>query len=232
VPISLTGNDQVRQHQSVPVLLFDLDDTLVDRQRVFDVWAAQFVSTHGGDDEGRTWLRRLDDEGRTPREAFWGAIRERFELAQSVQELVASWGLELPALYACSLETIDALRGAHAAGWATGIVTNGDSQVQERKIRAAGIEGLVDVVCISGREGMEKPDPRLFRLAAQRTGHTCADGWMVGDNAVLDIAGGAAAGLQTAWLSRGRGWSRTDGAPTITVKSVQEAVSRIVGHTG
>jgi FMN phosphatase YigB (HAD superfamily) len=213
----------------VPILLFDLDDTLVDRHRVFEVWASDFSSLHGMDPDESAWLHALDDEGRTPRAVFWGSIRDRLELPDSVEVLVARWGVEFPALYECTPETLDAVGVARAGGWATGIVTNGDAQVQARKIASANLDGLVDTVCISGAEGMEKPDPNLFRLAAQRLGQSCADGWMVGDNAALDVAGGMAAGLQTAWLRRGRPWPPSDVAPTMTVDSVQEAVTRIIG---
>jgi FMN phosphatase YigB (HAD superfamily) len=213
----------------VPMILFDLDDTLVDRQQAFDGWASGFMSEHGLKPSAVSWLRALDDEGRTPRDAFWRSVRDRLGLPESVQALVARWGVEFPALYACEPETLAALHAARAAGCATGIVTNGDSQVQARKIESARIGGLVDTVCISDAEGMEKPDPGLFALAARRLGQSAADGWMVGDNPVLDIAGGMGAGLQTAWLRRGRTWPSSDKAPTMTVDSVLEAVSRIIG---
>ncbi|MFI6811893.1 HAD family hydrolase [Nonomuraea sp. NPDC050328] len=51
----------------------------------------------------------------------------------------------------------------------------------------------------SGLEGVRKPDPRLFELAAQR----CGGGWMVGDDLTADIQGAAAAGLRTIWVDHG-----------------------------
>lgn len=215
----------------MPIILFDLDDTLVDRQRAFDGWASGFALTYGLEPAEVSWLRILDDEGRTPREAFWQSIRDRLDLAPPVEALVARWGIEFPALYRCEPETLAALRLSRSAGWAIGVVTNGDARVQARKIESAGIGEFVDAVCISGAEGSEKPDPRLFELAAQRLGESAVGGWMVGDNSDLDIAGGARAGMHTAWLSRGRTWSSSKEPPTLTVATVAEAVAAIIGAT-
>ncbi|WP_275411746.1 HAD family hydrolase [Winogradskya humida] len=55
--------------------------------------------------------------------------------------------------------------------------------------------------------GVRKPDRRIFELGAEAAGRSLADGgWMIGDHPEYDIAGGAAAGLRTVWLRRGRPW--------------------------
>jgi FMN phosphatase YigB (HAD superfamily) len=56
-------------------------------------------------------------------------------------------------------------------------------------------------------------------------------GWAIGDNLVLDIAGGHAAGLRTIWLQpqrRSESWSFTGPAPDFTVNSVAEAVEALL----
>jgi FMN phosphatase YigB (HAD superfamily) len=57
---------------------------------------------------------------------------------------------------------------------------------------------------------------------------------MVGDNLVLDVAGGQAAGLRTIWLKpkrRPESWSFVGPAPEFTVDSVAEAVEVLLGRT-
>jgi FMN phosphatase YigB (HAD superfamily) len=97
------------------------------------------------------------------------------------------------------------------------------------------LDRLVDAWCISDDVGIRKPDPEIFRLAAERCGATLGrDRWMIGDSLVLDIAGGHAAGLRTIWLQpkrRPESWSFVGPAPDFTVESVAEAVEVLLGST-
>ena len=58
----------------VPLLLCDLDDTLVDRGRIFDTWSTGFA-VRNGLNEDLAWLADLDGGGLTPREDFWAAVK-------------------------------------------------------------------------------------------------------------------------------------------------------------
>ena len=64
----------------------------------------------------------------------------------------------------------------------------------------------------------------IFALAAEATGQSLADAWMVGDSAEADIVGAHAAGLRSAYLLRGRTWPQTLPAPTVLATSLTEAV--------
>ena len=196
----------------MPLLLCDLDDTLVDRGRIFDTWAAEFAQVHGLNGD-MAWLAALDGGGITPREDFWAAVKGRLGLAQPVDDLVAAWRVDFPTLYRCEQSVLDQLSEARARGWSVGVVTNGDAEVQASKLAAAGLVAAVDSICISGAEGVRKPDPRIFALAAERAGAPLRPGWMIGDNPEADIAGARGVGLGTVWLSRGRTWPVADFEP-------------------
>jgi len=191
----------------VTLLLCDLDDTLVDRGRVFGLWAADFVQAHGLTAEDLRWVTVLDDGGITTRERFWSRIRLRFSLPQPVEELVSEWAVDFPSRYRCDAGVLDQLGEAHSRGWSLGVITNGDAHIQARKLAAAGLDLVVDSICISGADGVRKPDRRIFALAADRAGVPLESGWMIGDNPHADIAGARSVGLRTMWLSRGRTWS-------------------------
>lgn len=197
----------------MPLLLCDLDDTLVDRGRVFRGWARGFAQARQLTSKDVTWLTGLDRGGSTPREDFWATIKQRLGLTEPVEVLVKRWATDFPALYRCDRGVLDMLTQATARGWSLGIVTNGDADVQARKLAASGLDTLVDAICISGAEGVRKPDSRLFRLAAERAGAPLPDGWMIGDNPQADIAAARAVGLRTVWLSRGRAWPIADFVP-------------------
>ena len=80
-----------------------------------------------------------------------------------------------------------ALDRARAAGWTPVVVTNGTVRQQERKLRHTGLGGHVAGWVISEGAGVRKPDPRVFRLAAEEAGLPLAGAWVVGDSAEADI---------------------------------------------
>jgi FMN phosphatase YigB (HAD superfamily) len=210
------------------LLLCDLDDTLVDRGRVFDLWADDFVQAHGLTSADRTWLTGLDNGGITTREVFWDCVKSRVGLRQPVEVLVADWGVDFSSRYRCDDGVLDSLAEARARGWSLGVVTNGDADIQARKLVAAGLNVAVDSVCISGAEGIRKPDLRLFALAAKRAGAQLTSGWMIGDNPQADIAGARGAGLRTVWLSRGRTWPIADFEPDHYANDPAAAIQLVI----
>ena len=210
------------------LLLLDLDDTLVDRAAIFAGWLAEFATDHRLDEPDHRWITALDDRGRTDRTVFFGSLTERFALTGAVASRVDRWQTEFPARYRCAPGVLPAMRTAREQGWRLGVVTNGDAQVQQRKLRAAGLLEHLDAVCISGAESIRKPDPRLFALAAERAGAPLSGGWMIGDNPTADIRGARDAGLSTVWISGGDVWPELDFAPTQTAVEITHGIEVIL----
>ncbi|RKF23893.1 HAD family hydrolase [Micromonospora globbae] len=212
--------------------LFDLDDTLVDRSAAFQAWAEEFVVTHGLGEAALTFLLMADAHHSGPMDSFFTTVCQTFDLARPPEQLWEQYRRRMPGLASCRPEDLDALRRLRRAGWRIGIVTNGMTDNQLGKIRNAGLDRLVDAWCISDEVGIRKPDPEIFRLAADRCGTNCGSGgWMVGDSLVLDVAGGHAAGLRTIWLQPKRrpdSWSFVGPVPDAAVDSVADAVEMLL----
>ncbi|MEV0229775.1 HAD-IA family hydrolase [Nonomuraea sp. NPDC050786] len=186
-----------------PLVLFDLDNTLVDRLGAFKVWAAEFAASRGLGEEAVPWMVALDADGSLPMDAFFALVRDRFGLAEPVEALWAAYRARLPFLVSCPADVLDGLDLLRAAGWAVGIATNGMADNQIGKLRRTGLADRVDGWAISGAEGVRKPDARLFEIAARRCGASLdTGGWIVGDDPIKDIAGGRDAGLRTIWIDR------------------------------
>ncbi len=83
-----------------------------------------------------------------------------------------------------------------------GVVSNfyGNLQVL---LEEAGLSALLDTVVESAHVGLEKPDPRIYRLAAERLGLRAGEIVMVGDNFDRDVRAARSAGLRAIWLRRG-----------------------------
>jgi putative hydrolase of the HAD superfamily len=187
-----------------PLVLFDLDNTLIDRLAAFERWAAEFAAERGLGTGAVSWLVAADADGSVPMDAFFGLVREHFGLAEPAGELWRAYRARLPHLVMCRPEVLRGLDRLRAAGWAVGIVTNGMTDNQTGKIRRTGLAERVDGWAISDAEGVRKPDVRLFEIGARRCGTSLAGGgWMVGDDPDKDVAGGRNAGLRTIWIDRG-----------------------------
>lgn len=107
-------------------------------------------------------------------------------------------------------------------GLKLGLVTNGPSDLQHEKIDRTGLDGLVDVVVVSGDVGAGKPDPAVFDHALGRLGGEPASSIMVGDSLERDVAGAAAAGLASLWI--GDADELPDGAvPTLVAPDLAAA---------
>jgi putative hydrolase of the HAD superfamily len=200
----------------MPLALFDLDDTLIDREAAYHRWAIEFIAGLGVDDGGADaevgWMVEVDDLGMTDRDAWAAAVAERYRLDGDPRQLRIGWHQAYLAHYRLEPPVADGLRQLRAAGWTLGIITNGPAG-QEEKIRRNGLPGLVDGWAVSDLVGARKPSPAIFAAAADRCGGSLEGAWMVGDSAAADMAGGRAAGIGTIWLRRGRTWDQARRQP-------------------
>jgi HAD superfamily hydrolase (TIGR01549 family) len=206
--------------------LFDLDNTLLNREEAFALWTRQFLISHELGEDALPIIERLDADGHTPREQFFSGLRTQLGVTTSIQKLLSDYDAEYPLKYTAEPETIDALRRLRGAGFKVGVVTNGPPS-QWAKLEATGLENEFDAVCISSVLSTSKPERAIFEQAARLCG-IALDGWMVGDSPEADVAGGIGAGLRTIWMSRGREWSEYDYSPEFAALAIPEAVEIIL----
>ena len=209
--------------------LFDVDNTLLDRQAAFEHWAADFLVANHIDPRQYGELSSIDNDGVTPRDVFFTQVKERFGIATSLDQLLDNYHQAYANYYPTPHETIRALRELRTKGWKLGVVTNGPAS-QLTKLDAAHLTNEFDVICVSEIVGVRKPDVRIFEDAARRCGVALL-GWMVGDTPGTDIEGGWRAGLRTIWITRGRTWSETAYRPDALATSVPQAIAIILASS-
>jgi len=212
----------------MPVALFDLDNTLLDREAAYARWARSFCDGHGLPDDARAWLVTADDDGMRPRDDLFAGLRSRFAADDPVADLVRAYHREYPAAFDFPADSRDALRRLRSAGWKVAVVTNGP-QSQERKLEVARLGDEVDAVRVSALVDSWEPDPGIFEEAARRCG-VGLEGWMVGDSGPADIRGGQGVGLRSSWFHRGRTWDLGGPEPDAQVSDVPAAVRVILGE--
>ncbi|MFF1907668.1 HAD family hydrolase [Kitasatospora sp. NPDC058218] len=213
----------------MPLLMLDLDNTLIDRDTAFLASVRTFLAEHRLPAADLGWIAELDASGYTPNDRMAAAIADRYGSsapAGAVDALLDNGGADLVAL---AESTRLALTRARADGWTCVIVTNGATVQQETKIRRTGLDRIVEGWVVSEAVGHKKPGPEIFRAAAEAVGHPLAGAWMVGDSAHADIAGAHALGLRSVWVSAGRPWAQDAYRPTLVAEDVATAIGHAVG---
>jgi HAD superfamily hydrolase (TIGR01509 family) len=92
-------------------------------------------------------------------------------------------------------EVAPALRALREQGLQLVVVSNSNGTLKY-KMERLGLTPLVDVLFDSFEERVEKPDPRFFQIALERSGADPAATVHVGDLYSIDVVGARAAGLQ------------------------------------
>ncbi|MCY3784377.1 MAG: HAD family hydrolase [Chloroflexi bacterium] len=108
-------------------------------------------------------------------------------------------------------DTLEALRGL-----CLGVITNGGSVHQRRKLAAVGVLDSFTTVVVSEEVGVAKPYPRIFEVACQALGAPPSACVHVGDRLDADAIGARDAGLKGVWLDRHDEGSGPAGVTRIT----------------
>lgn len=192
--------------REVRAVLFDFDDTLDNRdaalrQGLYHLVRYYYPSLSEAESTARSeamFLYQRGDYGQIVH--YWEMLEHYFALYPPEVPVDVPTALHrMVALFATAgqvhpdvLPTLTALR---ERGYRLGIITNGTAYNQARKIDHTGLQTYMDLVVLAGEEGIQKPDPRLFRMAAARLGVPCECCVFVGDNPHADIQGARDAGM-------------------------------------
>jgi putative hydrolase of the HAD superfamily len=95
--------------------------------------------------------------------------------------------------------TREMLEGLLEAGVRLGVISNADGRVAEF-LKTAGLADCFEIIVDSAIVGIEKPDPRIFRIACEAMGVTPEDVVYVGDTYEVDVLGARAAGIRAILL--------------------------------
>ena len=82
-------------------------------------------------------------------------------------------------------DTVEVLTALRARGTAVAVLSNIGWDLRP-VLRAHGVAALVDTEVLSYEENLQKPDPRIFRIACDRLGLAPRDVLMVGDSMTAD----------------------------------------------
>jgi putative hydrolase of the HAD superfamily len=120
--------------------------------------------------------------------------------------------------------TLDALDALRAGGYRLALVSNTTAETTDLW-PATALSTRFDAAVFSPDVGAAKPDPRIYRAAADRLGVRATDCWFVGDGADGELAGAAAVGMAALRTTE---FQDTDPAwPGERIASLAELVARL-----
>jgi len=80
------------------------------------------------------------------------------------------------------------------------LLSNGQSKSQHDKINYVGCDKYFEEIIVSGDYGINKPDPRIFEIMAEKLGLKCEECAFIGDVFSSDILGAIRANMVPIWL--------------------------------
>lgn len=201
---------------NIHIVWIDLDDTLWDFKANSRIALGDMYRDHGLSqwfDTPAEWIECYEHFNHQLWDQYNHALitkeflmAERFRLPLAHKECTQATELSrqfdteyLDRLAECTLlvpGAIELLVSIRQRDIKTGILSNGFTEVQFRKIRNSGLEPYIDYVVLSDQIGINKPDVRIFRHAEVISGIPAAHSLMIGDNPDTDILGAINAGWQ------------------------------------
>ena len=203
-------------------IFFDLDNTLWDFDRssvlafdkIYDIFnliaygipsANDFHKTYF-DHNNRLWEQyrqgKIDKEFlKTERFRLplndYGIVNEKLaiDLGESYTDLAA----RLVALVPNTMETLTYLKEKN---YKIHLITNGFLEVQSIKMKASGLDTMIDSSFVSEVVGFKKPDHRIFHHAINEVGGSIENSVMIGDDLSVDIIPAKEIGMTHIYFNR------------------------------
>ena len=190
-------------------VIFDLDDTLIDRKAAIKAYSEVFINSHFPcvDICRRSQMIadmvNKDSRGNIDRKVFFKILTELWDWkdAAPIEFLEEEWNNEFPK-QAVPVENMDfVLDELISKAYKIGLITNGVSLFQNSKIEVIGIRSKLDDIIISKDVMMNKPEPGIFHLACKNLHLQPEEVIFVGDNLRNDVYGSMNVGMTAVWLN-------------------------------
>ncbi len=173
-----------------------------------------------GTSESGVEYTSLSDEGSR---AFWMDLYRALLRGLGLDEEIAS---ELYKVFSDSRsyklypDTIPAIERLQRDGYRIGLISNFEGWLEKMLVELE-VGHVFDVSVISGLEGVEKPDPRIYEIALERAGVHPRSAVHVGDSVTFDVEPARRTGMLTVLIDRGERYA-DEAAACPTIASLEE----------
>jgi putative hydrolase of the HAD superfamily len=207
----------------IEIVFFDAGETILHPHPSFHELFAKVCSEYGVDVEPEKVAelqQRLapylvdlasesgvDNPSLSPEDSrtFWSYLYRRFLQELGIEDEGLTQRLydvfSHPSSYALFDDVLPTLKALLDTGSRLGLISNFEEWLEGMLVELE-VGHLFDVSVISGIEGVEKPDPEIYRLALKRAEIDGDRALHVGDSMTLDVEPARIAGLRTVLLDR------------------------------
>jgi putative hydrolase of the HAD superfamily len=191
--------------ENIQAVIFDLDDTLIDRQKAAKSYFRWLVNNYCPiieDNENQVdYLLELDDLGRTDKYELYDFIINRWRLnTMTPSAFVNIWKAEF---YKHTVERQHAheILAYLSQRYPLGLISNGYSDVQINKLKKVEMVQFFKAIVVSEDIGYRKPDSKIFIETCAMLGVVANGTVFIGDHITNDVIGSRNAGLSPIWLN-------------------------------
>lgn len=215
-------------------ILFDLDDTLLNRDKAVDKMFLIVLEKcyedvkHSTKNEMLQKFKKYDNKGYGNNnkievlESFFDEFPPKYRLPRyDIQDF---WNNNFPHCFSIDQNTINIVNTLkmHVK---VAIITNGSIQRQKAKIINTNLNSCFDIIIISEEVGFSKPDKRIFELALNKLNVQPEAALFVGDHIEKDIGGCQNANIKGIWFNPHRIKNDTEIKPYAEINSFDKLVS-------
>lgn len=176
--------------------IFDMDGTILDSMEVWSEVTKSFFADRNirAENEDIAVYKDMTLQESLP------IIRERYRLSDSVEEMCSEFNKRVAHEYTYTIAAkpyvCEYIRELYASGIKIALATSGYRELCEAALRRIGIADCVEAIALSSEVGVNKSNPDVYLLAAERIGIPPEE-CMVFEDILLGVGGAKKANMQT-----------------------------------
>jgi putative hydrolase of the HAD superfamily len=208
--LGLSAEENVMNN--IKAIIFDLDNTILDRTHSFKNFTSSFLGTYFDHlDSTQEILERiifLDQDGYKDKQDLFSELLGElpWKVKPAVAELLDYDSSEYVKNAVLMDQAREVIQHIRKKNYKTVLITNGKTLIQYGKIDQLGLRNEFDLIIVSEEAGFKKPDPRIFDMALRKLGLRPDECIFIGDHPLNDIEGAANIGMQTIWMKVNQPW--------------------------
>lgn len=217
-------------------MLFDLDDTLIDRDKAVDnlfLLVLEKCYEDVSDTVKNNMLQKFKEYDKREYgisdktivlESLFDEFAPKYRLPHNyIQDF---WNENLPKCFSIDQNTSHFLNQIKRH-FKIGIITNGSTHRQKAKIINTNLNNYFDTIIISEEVGLSKPDKRIFELALNKLNVQPEDVLFIGDDLEKDIAGPQNANIKGVWFNPQKIKNTTQIQPYAEINTLDSLLSYV-----
>lgn len=208
--------------------LFDLDDTIISREKAFEGVLNSFISewfNSFSQSDKKALFRTLnnwDQRGLVDRTEYLQKILDNYSnIDKDLSTLTKYYWKTFVDSVVPDKKANDFLKKLNQKNISWGIVTNGDEN-QYSKIQKAKLTEVCPFVVVSDIFGTRKPGQEIFEYALEKLGSKKEETLFVGDTIETDIIGAQNFGMKSAWIHHNRVWPTHMNSPEMIISHITD----------